>query len=59
MRARHETVNKRIKQFSSLAGIFRHDLDAHSDFVYAACVITQIALEMGEPLFKVEYNNMA
>ena len=31
VRARHETVNKRITQFSSLAGIFRHDLDAHSD----------------------------
>ena len=60
VRARHETVNKRIKQFSSLSGIFRHDLDLHSDFVYAACVITQISIEMGEPLFQVEdYNNMA
>ena len=59
MRATHETVNKRIKQLSSLAGIFRHDLDAHSGFVYAACFITHISLEMGEPLFKVEYNNVA
>lgn len=59
VRARHETVNKRIKQLSSLSGIFRHDLDAHSDFVYAACVLTQISISMGEPLFQVEYNEMA
>ena len=59
VRARHETANKRIKQFSALSGIFRHNLNAHSDFVYAAVVITQISIEMGEPLFQVGYENMA
>ena len=59
VRARHETVNKRIKQLSSLSGIFRHDLDAHSDFVHAACVLTQISISMGELLSQVEYNEMA
>ena len=59
MRARHETANKIIKQFSALSEIFRHNLDVHSDFVYAAVVITQISIEMGEPLFQVGYENMA
>ena len=58
VRARHETVNKRIKQFASLSSIFRHDLVKHSDFVYASVVLTQICIEMGEPLFQVDYNNM-
>lgn len=57
VRARHETANKRIKQFAALSGIFRHDLKHHSDFVFAAAVITQIVIEMGEPLFQVEYRN--
>ena len=58
VRARHETANKIIKQFSSLAAIFRHDLFKHSDFVHVSVVLTQICIEMGEPLFQVDYNNM-
>ena len=57
VRARHETVNKRIKQFASISGIFRHSLKHHLDFVHAAVVITQIVIESGEPLFQVEYEN--
>ena len=58
VRARQETAHKRMKQFGSLSGIFRHDLDLHSNFVYAVATLTQIIFEMGEPLFDVEYNSM-
>lgn len=57
--ARHKIEKKKIKHFSSLSGIFRHNLEWHSGFVFAAMVITQISIEMSEPLFQVEYNNMA
>ena len=56
-RARQETARKRMKQFGSLSGIFCHDLDLHSNFVYAVATLTQIIFEMDEPLFDVEYNS--
>ena len=49
VRARHETANKRIKHFGSLTNVFRHKLVRHSDFLYAAIVLTQICFDMGEP----------
>ena len=52
--ARHETVNKRIKQFGALAGIFRHDLLKHSTVFHAVALLTQLSIEDGEPLFNVE-----
>ena len=54
VRARQETAHKRFKQFESLSKIFRHDLSKHSDFVYAVATISQIAFEMGHPLFQIE-----
>ena len=56
VRARQETAHKRMKQFGSLSGIFRHDLDLHSNFVYAVTTFTKINFEIVEPLFYVEYN---
>lgn len=55
VRARHETVNKRFKQWGCLQQVFRHDLHRHADVFRACAVITQIALELGEPLFEVDY----
>lgn len=57
VRARQETANKRIKQFASISGIFRHDLKNHSNFVFAAVVLTQLSIEIGQPLFQVDYDN--
>ena len=54
VRARQETAHKRFKQFGALNGIFRHALEKHSDFVYAAATISQIVFEMGEPLFQID-----
>ena len=58
VRARQETVNKRLKQFQCLVQPFRHhDFEKHSNLVRAAAVVTQLAIQNGEPLFQVEYHN--
>ena len=54
VRARHETANKRIKQFGALSGVFRHDLSKHSTVFHAVALVTQIAIESGESLFEIE-----
>jgi hypothetical protein len=55
-RARHETANKRIKQFGVMKQVFRHDINKHHYFLDATVVLTQLSIESGETLFKVEYN---
>jgi hypothetical protein len=57
-RSRQETVNKRFKQWGCLSRVFRHhDLRKHSSLFRAVAVITQMAIENGEPLFSVEYTD--
>lgn len=55
--ARHETVNKRFKDFEILRATFRHNngdpLGNHGPIFKAIAVITQVKLEEGEPLFDV------
>lgn len=57
VRSRQETVNKRFKQWGILVQTYRHDIVDHRDVFAAICVITQLAIRNGEPLFEVEYNN--
>lgn len=54
-RARHETVNRRLKQFNCLK-MFRHDKSKHVHCFEAVAVITQLAIQNGEPLYHVHYN---
>jgi hypothetical protein len=54
IRARHETVNRRFKQFNCLKN-FRHSIDLHGYCFDAIAVITQLGIENGEPLFQVHY----
>ena len=55
-RSRHETVNKRMKQFNVLKNCFRHDIEKHGYCFDAIAVITQLAIAKGgEPLFPVPY----
>jgi hypothetical protein len=49
----HETVNKCFKQWNCLSRVFRHQLERHQVVFGAVAVITQLALENGEPLFDV------
>lgn len=56
--ARHETVNKRFKQWGALRDVYRHKHQNHSAVFRAIANITQLAISNGsEPLFTVEYND--
>ena len=54
---RHETVNKRFKQFGIFKQSYRHDIGNHGDVFRSIAVILQIALENGEPLFSCGYRD--
>lgn len=54
-RARHETVNKRLKNKNVLVRPFRHPLQFHSSCFRAVCVIEQLNIENGHPVFDVQY----
>lgn len=51
--ARHETVNRRMKQFQALKQAFRHDIQKHPMVFNAVANLTQLMLENGEPLFSI------
>lgn len=56
-RGRHETVNRRFKQFGCLHQVYRHGIDNHGSVFRAVATITQLGLEHGGmPLYDVEYN---
>ena len=58
VRSRHETVNRRFKQFNILADPFRSEPGKHSRCFRAVAVLVQLTLEMGEPLFEVQYSDI-
>ena len=49
--ARQEAVNSRLKSFKILFDRYRHDIEDHNEVFRAILVITQIAIENGEPLY--------
>lgn len=51
--SRHETVNKRIRQFKILKNTFRHNLDLHPQIFHAVLNLTQLQIQYGEPLYSV------
>jgi DDE superfamily endonuclease len=51
--ARHETFNKRIKDFKIIAGPFRSSHEYHKIAFEAVCVLVQYDLENGYPLFSI------
>jgi hypothetical protein len=53
LRSRHETVNARIKNFGILQNRYRHELTKHSLVFRACAVLSQLAIENGEPLFEL------
>ncbi len=50
LRARHETVNRRFKQFAVLSNRFRHDKSSHSFCFHAIANVTQLIMDT-HPLF--------
>ena len=55
--ARHETVNRRIKQFYCMNNRFRHYLHLHPRFFHAVVNLTQLMIENGEPLYAINFEN--
>lgn len=51
--ARHETVNRRLKSFSVLGSVFRHDLSLHCYCFHASANLVQLTLQSSNPLFQV------
>ena len=58
VRARHETVNQRFKQWAALERVFRHDVMLHPRVFHAIANIVQITIVHGEPLFSVKYDDV-
>ena len=57
VQARHETFNKRLKQFASMWHVWHHDIKKHAIAVRAVAVLTQVILHYDKSLFQVDYNN--
>jgi hypothetical protein len=55
VRARHETLNRWLKNWGILSQVYRHDIMQHGDVFWACAVVTQLTIKNGEPLFDVEY----
>ncbi len=55
VRSRHETVNSRFKNFAILLEKYCHDITEHGNVFCAIAVITQLAIETGDSLWKVDY----
>ena len=56
VRARHETINGRLKTFKCPGERYRHDLEKHVQFLRAAVAIVQTEIENGGGTFQVEFN---
>lgn len=52
IRARHETLNSRIKQFKIVGSVFRHDLKLHGICFHAVTQVVQVSFSCGQELFK-------
>ena len=50
-RSRHETCNKRLKQFGILSQRFRNDINLHRQVFHAVVVLTQMNIDNGNPLW--------
>ena len=53
IRARHETINRRIKTWMILGGKYRHGLNKHGIIFQAVLVIEQLSMENGHPPFQI------
>ena len=59
VRARHETMNARLKEWAVLRTTFRHQVSKHRAVFRAIIVLSQIKIENGHPLFKVNYKTLS
>ena len=60
VRARHETVNGRFKDWGILSRTYRHIPSSHASVFRAIVVITQISLSLDRSrLFNVDYTTLS
>ncbi len=57
VRARHEMLNGRLKNWGIFSQVYCHNIMRHGKLFWACAVVTQLTIESGEPLFKVEYKD--
>jgi hypothetical protein len=57
VRARHKTLNGRLKKWGILSQVYRHDIMQHGNMFQVCAVVTQLTIKNGELLFKVEYED--
>jgi hypothetical protein len=57
VRRRHETINKRFKQWGILKQVYRGDATKHGTTFRVCAIITQLAIQNGETLFQVYYED--
>ena len=55
--AQQETINRWFKQWQILKLVFRHDLRVHRDVFAVISVISQLAIQNGEALLSVYYDD--
>lgn len=53
IRARHEILNRRLKQFYVLSSTFRHSPEKHSACFFAVTNIVQESINLGQRLFEI------
>jgi hypothetical protein len=56
-RARHETINRRLKNYDILKQQYRHSVELHCAVLHAVAVVVQMGFELGEDLWQVEYDD--
>ena len=57
VRRRHETIHRRFKQRGILKHVYRGDVTKHGQVLRLVAIVTQLAIESGEPLFQVDYED--
>jgi hypothetical protein len=57
VRSWHETFNGRLKNWGILGQVYRHNITKHGTVFYVCVVITQLTIDNGKRLFKVEYKD--
>jgi hypothetical protein len=55
-RARHETINRRLKSFRVLSTCFQHGFEFHLNCFHVVLIVTQIHIMMYGTNFEVYYN---
>jgi hypothetical protein len=55
VRARHETMNSRLKSFGVLSRRYRHDLKEHGKVFCAVVALVQLGINSGETLFACDF----